>query len=316
MLTEEQLRKLITHGEYGSTKATADVLRTLTDMFGGELPTDLQTAILALVAGLYREVLTANRTYYVRTDGSNSNDGLANTAQGAFATPQKAWDVIQNTLDLNGFTVTVRIGDGTYTTSLNCTGTVVGQEIASSVTFRSDSGNNTACIISVTSGNALAVVTGAKISIRDIKLETTGGGSDCLLLTDPGSTVQMNNLNFGASVRYHIEVRRGALLQQFSNYSITGGAGRHIFVTSNGIAEFDSVGTVTITGTPAFTTFARASICGSIYINNARVTWSGSATGQRYFVTGSAAIDTDGGGASYIPGSTAGSNDSGNGFYG
>lgn len=316
MLTEEQIRKLITRGEYGSTKATADVLRSLTDLFGGELPADFQAAILALVAGLYREVLTANRTYYVRTDGSNSNDGLANTAQGAFLTPQKAWDTIQNNLDLAGFSVTVRLGDGTYTASLNCLGPVQGQEIASSVTFRSDSGDNTACIISVTSGNALAVTTGAKLFIRDIKLETTGSGSDCILVTDPGSTVQMTNLNFGAAVRYHMELRRGALLQQFSGYSITGGAGRHVFATTNAIVEFDSTGTVTLTGTPAFTYFFRATVCAAVYINNARVTWSGAATGQRYFVSSNAAIDTDGGGASYLPGNAAGSNDSGNGFYG
>lgn len=61
-----------------------------------------------------RELLTANRTYYVRTDGSDSNDGLSNTSGGAWLTPQKAYDYVSKNLDLGGYTVTVQFADGTY----------------------------------------------------------------------------------------------------------------------------------------------------------------------------------------------------------
>src|SRR5688572_14985126 len=61
-----------------------------------------------------RELITANRTYYVRTDGSNSNDGLTNTSGGAFLTIAKAIEVIA-TLDLSVFNVTIQLGNaGTY----------------------------------------------------------------------------------------------------------------------------------------------------------------------------------------------------------
>lgn len=52
--------------------------------------------------------------YYVRTDGSNSNTGLANTAGGAWLTIQKAASIL-----VAGDIVTV--GNGTYTGNINTT---------------------------------------------------------------------------------------------------------------------------------------------------------------------------------------------------
>lgn len=61
-----------------------------------------------------REVLTANRTYYVRTDGNDSNDGLSNTSTGAFATLAKAKTVIEQTIDDAGYLITIQFNDGVH----------------------------------------------------------------------------------------------------------------------------------------------------------------------------------------------------------
>jgi hypothetical protein len=57
--------------------------------------------------------LTADTTFYVRTDGSNSNNGLANTSGGAWLTIQYACDQMAN-IDANGYGVTIQVADGTY----------------------------------------------------------------------------------------------------------------------------------------------------------------------------------------------------------
>jgi hypothetical protein len=59
-----------------------------------------------------REVLTANRTYYVVTTGSDSTgDGSVGSP---WATLQHAADFICTNLDFNGFNILVQLADGTY----------------------------------------------------------------------------------------------------------------------------------------------------------------------------------------------------------
>jgi len=56
-----------------------------------------------------RDKLTANREYYVRDDGSNSNNGRTNSAAGAWLTPQFAANFIASNLDFAGFRIIVNI---------------------------------------------------------------------------------------------------------------------------------------------------------------------------------------------------------------
>jgi hypothetical protein len=58
--------------------------------------------------------LTANKTWYVRTDGNDANDGSANTAAKAFRTIQGALNYVSENFNLGSYTGTIRVLQGQY----------------------------------------------------------------------------------------------------------------------------------------------------------------------------------------------------------
>lgn len=247
-----------------------------------------------------RERLTADRTYYVRTNGNDANTGLANTSGGAFLTLQKALDVAA-ALDLNGFNVAIQVGDGTYTDGGVVSSPWVGK---GTVTLQGNAGTPGNVIVNP-AGNAVTVDNGGRLAVKDMELRSTGAG--CLLATR-GGLIQFQNLRFGAaSSGRHIAALSSSFIEATGNYAIVGSAQRHL-VADGG--DIDISGrTVTLTGTPAFSQYF--AVGESARIQAVGCTFSGSATGVRYIALACGVIHTNGGGASYLPGNSAGSTPSG-----
>ncbi len=246
-----------------------------------------------------REVLPANRTYYVRTDGSNSNNGLSNTSGGAFLTLLKAADAIA-TLDFNGFTVTVQIGDGTYTGTCVVPVTV-GQSATSKLVFKGNTTMPGNVVISVTGGDCFSSVAGARALIQDMELRTTTSGSG-INAGGVGSELQWSNIRFGACAANQVLAQGGALATCVGNYSIVGNAVQHLN-SDRGLIEIGSK-TVTLTGTPAFSVaFVNAS---QGHVRAFLNTYTGSATGSRYRAVLNGTINTFGAGATALPGDAVG----------
>jgi hypothetical protein len=239
-----------------------------------------------------REQLTANRTYYVRTDGNDSNDGLTDSAGGAFLTIQKAVDTV-SALDISIYTATITI-TGTFTEA---------------VVLRSLVGSGKA----VLSGGTLQdnhLIKGNYTGTWEINGVTLNAGSGNNAIDISGGTLIVDGCIFGTG-NVHI-FSGGSANVLLKSYTINGGGYGHYYAYSNGrIQRFDpSVpATVTLTGTPAFTIFAIASRGGIIDLNpyaNSFV-FSGSATGQRYLAESTGIIQSSTGGSNYYPGSTPGS---------
>lgn len=244
-----------------------------------------------------REMVDAARSYYVRTDGSDSNDGLTNNSGGAFLTIQKAVDVVCGTLDIaSGITVTIQVADGTYTTPV-----VLKHFVGpGGVAIVGNTGTPANVVISTTSANAISLSMPAFWSLSGIKLQTTTSGSGLYVVS--GGVITFSSLNFGVCTLSHMLAAMGGKIYATGNYSISGGAMSHVLATSGGTVDYTDR-TVTLTGTPAFSSAFAWLSDGLGQLIAYSVTYSGSATGKRYIVNNCSVCFTNGG---TLPGTVAG----------
>lgn len=249
-----------------------------------------------------REKLTANRTYYVRTDGSDSNNGLANTSGGAFLTIAHMLSVVA-ALDCSTHNVICQVGDGTWTENV-----VLPKMLGSGVfTLQGNVATPANCLISPASGNAISNRLGTAWTVNGFELRTSGGGGNCLDTRNYSETLIGADMRFGTCVAAHIFAFSfgRASLSAGAAYTIAGNAVWHWRASRNALINaFNSA--ITLTGAPAFSNhFAFAEVLAVIYANGASFT--GSATGTRYSADGNSIISTGGAGASFLPGNSAGS---------
>ena len=293
------------------------VIRPASTSTAGKVRLADETNFLAGVAGRVptadvvrkhvRERLYANRTYYVRTDGNDANTGLVDSAGGAFLTIQKAWDTIRDNVDMNGFTVTVQIKDGTYANGLNAVGPMVGQSFTSSLVFQGNASTptNVKIALGASAGDCVNVASGARFILKDVELSNSDANGEAIYARDFG-LIDVRNVRFGACAgEAHMLAERG-FIDINDAYAIVGAAKRHYWANSGGRIECYNM-TVTISGTLNFSTyFANASESGDLTVQG--VTYSGgTVTGTRYRASTNGTINTNGGGANFFPGNAAGS---------
>jgi hypothetical protein len=250
-----------------------------------------------------REPLSAARTYYVRTDGSDSHTGLVDTAGGAFLTVQKAIDVASG-LDNNGYDVTIQIRDGTYAAgnflrSSTGSGYIIIQGNSGTPANVSITGTVTSATSQVASFVATALST--KYKIKDLKIANSAYAIFC----ESGSYVEISNLDFGACTFGHMFTRDGGKIMITGGYTISGNTAIHWQSNFGGVIRTTTAVTITLTGTPAWSGAGLSITAGMVAL--ASITFSGSATGTRYVVSGNGVEFGAAGVTTYFPGNAAGS---------
>ena len=254
--------------------------------------------------------LGANINFYVSTTG---NDSTGNGTSGSpWATLQKAANYVQTNYDLNGYTVTVNVASGTYA-GVTVNGAFVGATASNSFQFLGNTTTPTNVIISTSTADCFKADFGAVFAVAGFQVTCSGGHNG--IYADHNSGIIINgNMNFASCGGNHVAssdgswtgfaTGSGAAGSSGISYTISGGAASHVAAWENGRAYVANC-TVTLSGTPAFSTaFAYAFSCGVIPCGGD--TFSGSATGSRYYATANGVINSAGGGSSYLPGNSAG----------
>jgi hypothetical protein len=252
----------------------------------------------ATVTGV-REVLSADRTYYVRTDGNDGNDGLSNSPGGAFLTLQKAFDAVA-AVDLSTQSAIIQLGAGTYTSGISVNKSWVGGNL---VTLKGDS-TTPSNVEVATSGHAFVFSSplACRFIFDGLKLTTSSGDG---IRIDASVAVDYKNMDYGAIAGSAMHVLfPGAYLRCVGNYSISGDCQRHWNMEYNSFLRCTGY-TITLTGTPNFSVaFADADLNAGMNIGGN--TFTGSGTGKRYEVTLNSSMNVSGGGATYLPGNASG----------
>jgi hypothetical protein len=238
------------------------------------LTIDRASGRVSFPSSAIRQPLLADTTYYVRTDGNDSNNGLSNTAGGAFLTVQRAINKVYGEIDLNGFNATIQVADGTYNGTILVDGPPTGKGI---VLLQGNVATPANVLLNNSGGNAIAVQNGARLNLASFKVTSSAHG----VLYSLGATGTGAGLDFGACGNSHIAAATGASFQMTAAYSISAGAVTHMNANNNAFVGAGFTAPVTISGTPAFSAAAlRANQDGTVLFNAPSVT--GSATGKKY----------------------------------
>lgn len=253
-----------------------------------------------------RPRLEATLNLYVRSDGSDTNSGLFDSAAAAFATAARAMAEAAK-YDTNGFDIIINEKRSTITESVQFPAVFGGGRIV----YLGNTSSPSSHVISVTGASAVRAENKyGRYAVQGFRIQTSTSGSG-IKAVGKGVVLEHGNNEFGACADHHIDVDRATLIR-LNDYSITGQAATHINALHS--ADVDNRNfTTTITGTLNFgTAFIRALRNSYVGMHGGTINTSGATvTGKRYDAQQGSVIFTNGGGANYLPGDSAGTTDSG-----
>jgi len=252
------------------------------------------------------DILTADRDYYVRTDGDDANTGTTNTSGGAWRTIQHAYDHLASTVFLAGHTVTIQIGPGTFG-GLGTARAITGVGLPDDVVLR---GSGPSTTVTIPPGKIFCFQIGegyrglATMLLDNMRLvadAVVGGGG----IGNAGCHVNFGNITFGSVLGSCVEASHHGWSYQVGPVTVEGcpyPGHAYLACASHGIIAVheqyvDFQGPRTFNGA-----VAAASAGGRVYTTPMNVYGGLYVSGRPYDVSALAAVD----GIANLPGTVAG----------
>lgn len=260
--------------------------------------------------------LLAAQDFYVNgSTGNDSNDGRAATVgggHGPFATINRG---VSETLkyNMNGYEQTIHVANQTYNERV-----VLPQTNgAGQVNLLGNTGSPDSVVIQGPSGRTAVYMTGGNYTIDGFKVVAGTGGSvsgdaqDCIDV-DAG-VLFIYNVTFGTAVRAHVICGYSSqVIIGDGTIKIAGNATAHIWATLGATLTFpvplsSDWPLLNISAACNFSdAFARADYGSTCQIRYQSISGFANATGKKFNANTNGNVTTNGGGASYLPGDSAG----------
>lgn len=264
-------------------------------------------ATTAFVLGQVRDRVIAARTYYFdpAVGSDTTGDG---TIGNPYASLFKTLAVVSASDITTQAILIQKLGTAPSIAVAGSLNTVTGPWVGSgAVTI---DGNNSVLTTNSTSLPVIIAQSGARVTIRNCILgDATNTPGTLLQATSGGVITVLGGMQFAKSATYQLYAS-GGTINLFNAYSIIGGGLAHIRADSYGSIIGTSLA-VTLTGTPAFSTFLTA-VGGKCdyFLNtfNGSSTGTGSASGNSWLASNGGVVNLNGASpATYLPGNGTGS---------
>ena len=228
-------------------------------------------------------------TLYVRADGSDSNSGLIDSAGGAFLTLDYA---VREALSFYD-DATVLVGAGSFNA-------FSGGNMAGSVTIAGAG-------VGATTIQGVMASASQRIVVGGVRVVTAGIG---LWAEGQGALLSAYDIELGACDYAHSLANNGGIIN-LGDYVVSGGGGAHIRAESFGRVVCGGIATLAANIALA-DAWAVCDGLGYINFDGGSIDLDGhTVTGKRYDIQACSVCNTHGGGASFLPGSIAGTTASG-----